>query len=194
MESLRAEAAVWCRGKNGFLRLPIVLWFGYIFVRFLTDPGYQSFLWPLNLGFHEIGHLLFGYGGKFLGMAGGTLLEFLAPFFGMIHFYRQRDFFSVALCFGWLSTALFSIARYAADARQMAIPLVSLSWSTEVTHDWNYLLGQAGLLPYDNVIAFLFRALASVSMLVCLASGLWLVWRMVTTRDGSPGPQQNISS
>jgi hypothetical protein len=65
----------------------------------------------------------------------------------------------------------------------MALPLVSLSWGSEITHDWNYLLGQTGLLPYDHVIAFLFRALASLSMVVCFASGFWLVWRMMTDRD-----------
>jgi hypothetical protein len=55
MESLKAEAAAWCRGKNGLVRLPVVLWFGCMFFRFLMDSGYQSFLWPLNLGFHEPG-------------------------------------------------------------------------------------------------------------------------------------------
>ena len=182
MEDLKAQAAAWCRGKNGFLYLPVVLWFGYVFVRFLMDPGFGCFLWPLNLGFHEVGHLLFGYGGKFPGMLGGTLLEFLAPVFFVFYFYRKRDFFSIALCFGWLSTALYSIAKYAADARQMALPLTSLSWGSEIIHDWNYLLDGAGLLSYDHVIAFLFRALAGASMLVCLVSGSWLVWRMITNR------------
>ena len=116
-------------------------------------------------------------------MLGGTLLEFLAPVFFTFYFYRKRDFFSMALCFGWFSTALFSIAKYAADARQMALPLVSLPWSPEITHDWNYLLGRAGLLPYDHVIAFLFWALANASMLVCLTTGFWLTWRMMTDRD-----------
>jgi hypothetical protein len=183
VKALLVEAAAWCRGKNGLLRLPVVLWFGYLFVRFLRDPLFCSFLWPLNLGFHEVGHLIFSWGGKFLGILGGTLLEFLAPVFFVFYFYRRRDFFSVALCFGWFSTALFSIAKYAADARQMALPLVSLSWGSEITHDWYYLLGKAGLLPYDRVIAFLFRTLASVSMLMCLAAGFWLVGRMMTDRD-----------
>lgn len=182
MEALKAEAAAWCRGKNGFLYLPMVLWFGYLFVRFLMDPSYCCFLWPLNLGFHEMGHIVFSFGGKFLNMLGGTLLEFLAPVLCAFYFFKKRDFFSMVLCFGWLSTALYSIAKYAADARRMTLPLVSLSWSSEITHDWNYLLGQIGLLSYDAVIAFFFRLLAGASMLACLVSGAWLVWHMMTGR------------
>ena len=179
MNQIREEAAAWCRGKNGFLRIPLLLGFGYILIKTLRDPSCTNLLWPLNLGFHEAGHALFGYGGKFLGMLGGTLLEGLMPVFGVYYFYRRRDFFSAALSFGWLSTALFSIARYAADARQMAIPLVSLSADPEIIHDWNYLLGQWGLLQYDQTVAFLFRVLAVGSMLLCLVTGSWLVYRMV---------------
>jgi hypothetical protein len=183
MDRLREEAAAWCRGKNGFLRLPLLLWFGYVLVKTLRDPSCQNLLWPLNLGFHEAGHLLFSYFGKFLYMLGGTLLEGLMPVFGIYYFYRKRDFFAMALCLGWLSTALFSIARYAADARQMTIPLVSLSWDSEVTHDWNYLLSQWGLLRYDQAVAFLFRSLAVGAMLLCLTCGFWLVSRMILNRD-----------
>ena len=183
MNRLREEASAWCRGKNGFLRLPLLLWFGYVLIKTLRDPSYCNLLWPLNLGFHEAGHLLFSYCGKFLGMLGGTLLEGLVPMIGAYYFYRRRDFFAIALCFGWLSTALLSIARYVDDARTTVIPLVSLSWDSEVTHDWNYLLYQWGLLQHDHTIAFLFRSLAVGSMMICLGFGLWLVSRMIFNRD-----------
>jgi hypothetical protein len=159
------------------------LGFGYILIRTLQDPSYHNLLWPLNLGFHEAGHLLFGYGGQFLGMLGGTLLEGLMPIFGVYYFYRKRDFFSSVLCFGWLSTALFSIARYAADARKMVIPLVSLSPDPEILHDWNYLLSHWGLLEHDQTVAFLFCAFGVGSMLLCLAGGSWLVSRMIFNQD-----------
>ena len=190
MDRFREEAAAWCRGKNGFLRVPLLLWFAYVLMKTLLDPHYSNLLWPLNLGFHEAGHLLFSYGGQFPGMLGGTLLEGAMPVVGAYYFYRKRDFFAIALCFGWLSTALFSIARYAGDARQMAIPLVSLSWDPEIRHDWNYLLSRWGILEYDQVVAFLFRALAVGSMLFCLGFGFWLVFRMIDKRDlhAVPGP------
>ncbi len=188
MDQLREEAAAWCRGKNGYLRLPVLFWFGYILIKMLRDPSYCNLLWPLNLGFHELGHLLFSYFGEFLCMLGGTLLECLAPVFSVYYFYRKRDFFSSVLCFGWLSTAFFSVARYAGDAREMSLPLVSLSLEPEIKHDWNYLLGHWGILQHDHAVGFLFRALAVGSMLVCLAAGFWLVFRMITSRDGDTGP------
>lgn len=124
-DSVRDEAAQWCRGKNWLIRLPLLGWFAHVLVKSLEDPSYQSILAGLNLGLHELGHLVFSFFGTFLNVLGGTLLEFLAPFLGMINFYRQKDFFAVALCFGWLATALFDIARYAADARAMSLPLVT---------------------------------------------------------------------
>ena len=177
------EAAEWCRGRNWLLRAPFLLWFAYTLIKTLKDPSACNPRWSLNLVFHEAGHLLFSYCGRFLGMLGGTLLEGLMPIFGAYYFYRKRDFFSIALCFGWLSTALFSIARYAADARATALPLVSMSWDSDVTHDWNYLLHQWGLLQHDQAVAFLFRSLAVGAMLICLSFGFWLVFRMIMKRD-----------
>ncbi|HOW58300.1 MAG TPA: hypothetical protein PLO78_01090 [Candidatus Omnitrophota bacterium] len=172
-------AAVWCNGKNGFVRLPLLGWFAYVFVRSLGDPHYQSALSLLNLGFHEIGHLLFSYFGKFMSILGGTILETLIPLYAMFHFYRQKDFFAVAMSFGWLSTVLFGIARYAGDAQKMTIPLVSLSWEPTILHDWNYLLSQVGLLKHDAWVAFLFRIAGTGSMLLCFGFGGWLIVRMI---------------
>jgi hypothetical protein len=104
-------------------------------------------------------------------------------------FCRQRDFFATAICFGWLSTNLFYAGWYAADARAMAIPLLSPG-GREVRHDWNYLLGAMGLLAWDQTIGFLFRAAASLSMLACLAAGGWLLGVMIRLRGTLrvPGP------
>jgi hypothetical protein len=99
----------------------------------------------------------------------------------MWNFYRQKDFFALALCFGWLSTALFDVARYAGDARAMVIPLVAPFGGGDegVSHDWNYLLGQLGILEFDQAVAFVFRSLAVVSMLVALGGASWLLWQMM---------------
>ncbi len=176
-----AEAEEWSQGRSWLARLPLLVFFGYLFFRHLTDPDYCSILQSLNLGVHELGHLLFAFFGQFLYMLGGTFWEIAAPFIGMWNFYRQRDLFAVALCFGWLSTVLFDVGRYAADARAMVIPLVSPFGGGEegVRHDWHYLLGQLGVLPFDQFIGGIFRAGAVVSMAACLAGGGWLLWLMM---------------
>ena len=179
MTSFREEAIAWCRGKNWWVRLPLLVWFGYVLVKSLKDPMYRSILALASLGIHEMGHLLFSYFGTFINILGGTLLECLAPGFLFLNFYRQKEFFGMALCFGWLSTVFFGVATYAGDAQAMQLPLVTLfGEGSVVSHDWNYLLGRIGLLHYDFAVAFLFRVLAVASMLVCLVSGAGLLWHM----------------
>jgi hypothetical protein len=133
----------------------------------------------LNLGTHELGHLIFSFFGNFLKILGGTLLECLAPILGMINFYRQKDFFAISLCFGWLSTVFFDLATYIADAQTMALPLVAPFGSdSSIYHDWNYLLSKLGMLQYDSFLAFVVRLMAIISMLVSLISGSWLLLHM----------------
>ena len=181
---LRDRLEAWCAGRSWAVRLPLLLWFAYILVRHWADPEYQSLFGPLNLGIHELGHFVFGWLGTFLGMAGGTVLQCLAPVLSMAMFFRQPDFFAVAVCLGWLSTNFFNVARYAEDARAMALTLVRPGGG-EVVHDWNYLLEATGLLERDRAIGFLFRAAGSVSMLAALAAGGWLLWKMSRSRAGS---------
>ena len=174
--------ARWCEGRNGFVRIPFLIGFLYIFLKLLRDPAYQSILGALNLGIHEFGHLLFSPLGEFMGVAGGTITQLAVPFYGMYNFYRQDDYFSIVLCGGWLSTNFYNVAIYAADARAMALPLVS-PFGGDVYHDWNYLLAQTGLLNSDTMIGGIFRMLGFLSMTVTLALGSWMVWLMMFHRS-----------
>ena len=113
----------------------------------------------------------------FLVFIGGTLTQLLAPIFGMWNFWKQEDFFALALCFGWLSTNLFDVSFYMADARTMQLDLASLGFG-EPIHDWNYIFSHIGVLPYDHLIAGFVWLLAIVSMLICFIAGSWLLWQM----------------
>ena len=114
-------------------------------------------------------------------LAGGTITQLSAPLYGMWNFYKLKDFFATALCFGWLSTNLFDVSAYMADARAMQLHLVSLQGG-EPVHDWNYLFGRMGLLPYDHCIAGFVCFLAVLSMLMCFLTGAWLLWQMARCR------------
>ncbi len=178
LTSLRDDAIEWSKGKNWLIRLPLLIFFAYVLVRHLSDPLYTSILGPLNLGIHELGHFVFGFMGQFLAVAGGTLLQLIIPIFAVFNFYRQNDFFAIALSFGWLSTNLFSVATYAADARSLELPLVTPFGSDNVVHDWEYLLTTLNILKYDAVVAGIFRSLAVISMLICFALGAWILRQM----------------
>lgn len=189
---LRDDAAEWCQGRSGLVRAPLLAWFAYILVRHLAAPMYHSLFGALNLGLHEFGHFAFRPLGEFMMYAGGSLLQCLAPVLSVGMFVRQRDYFAIAVCFGWLSTNLFEVATYAADARAMNMPLVSVGGG-DTRHDWNYLLEEMGMLRWDAAIGFLFRVAATLSMALCLAAGTWLVWKMAKPDGGGEeeirGPQ-----
>ncbi|RKZ31104.1 hypothetical protein DRQ33_07325 [bacterium] len=182
LTSLRDEAKEWCRGRIPYLRIILLIYFTYVGIRHLGNPMYNSWFKPLNLGIHECGHFAFIWMGQFLYMAGGTILQLLVPIVSIGMFYKQSDFFAIAVCFGWLSTNFFDVATYVADARDMSLPLVS-PFGAEIMHDWNYLLGRMHLLQYDATIAFLVRCCAVISMLICLIFGTWLIWQMFTSSE-----------
>lgn len=179
--SLKARAAAWAQGRNGWVRLPLLLWFGYILRMHLRDPDYQSLFGGLDLAIHEAGHIVFGPLGEFMGVAGGTIAQLAAPIAAAVLFHRQRDYFAIAIAACWLSVNLFDVARYAGDARARALPLVSPT-SGDPLHDWAYMLGRLGMLRRDAAISGGIHLLAVATMLVGLAAGGWLVWRMLRSR------------
>ena len=117
--------------------------------------------------------------GMFLAVLGGSLLQVLAPIAGMFSMRRQGDFFGVVMCAGWLSTNLFGVATYAADARLQALPLVS-PFSGHPLHDWNYLCTRMGLLDSCEGIGLLLKLLATLVMLLAIGAGAWLVGKMMS--------------
>ncbi|MCK5832154.1 hypothetical protein KAH81_00630 [bacterium] len=141
---------------------------------------FNSIFKGLNLGIHELGHYLFLPFGHFLHMAGGTITQLAAPIVSVFLFYRQRDYFAIAVCFGWLSTNFYDIGVYVADARAQELPLVT-PFGGEAMHDWFYLLNKLNLLSWDIGLGKLNRFLGSVSMLICLIYGGWLVYWMIKT-------------
>ena len=182
MLSFFTDAREWCAGRVPYARALLLMYFLYIGVRHIASTGYNSLFKVLNLGIHELGHFAFAFCGEFLHIAGGTILQCLVPIISMFMFYRQRDFFAIAIAFGWLSTNLLDVATYMADARDMMLPLVSPFGGEDIVHDWNYLLSALGLLEWDMRLAFLVRIAAVVSILICLIFGAWLIGNMVQAR------------
>jgi len=79
----------------------------YFGVRQAINPQAWTFFSGINLPIHEGGHLLFRiFGWEFLHAAGGALLQLFAPIGAALMFARQRDYFAIVFCIGWLSTNL----------------------------------------------------------------------------------------
>lgn len=143
--------------------------------------GQFLFIDSANLIVHEGGHLLFGWFGPTLGIWGGTILQWLVPLLLALYFFvqRQRAGFAFALFFffeNWLYTAV-----YMADARAMALPLVTTGDPDLVEHDWHTIFSGLGVLQYDTRIAAVVSIFGWCGM---LAVSAWLA-RQAWQRDSS---------
>lgn len=172
----------WCKGRIWYGRALLLILFVYIGCRHFSNPSYSGVFWGINLGIHELGHLLFGFAGKFMTVAGGTILQLTGPIISAIMFVRQSDYF--ALCFSgvWLSTNLYNIAGYVGDARTQITPLVSVG-GKDVIHDWYYLLSRMHILQWDTTIASFIRLLAFITMWGSIAVGIWMLWLMIRSQQ-----------
>ena len=175
----------WCEGRSAPVRTPLLLYMAYVGTRHLLDTDYGSLLAPLNLGIHEGGHLVFGWlGWRFLTVAAGTLAQLAAPVAAGVMFARQPDWFAACFSGTWLATNLYNVATYAADAREMDLPLVTVGDGEclDTCHDWNYMLQALHLLPLDTTIAALLRLLAFGVEWASVAAGAWMLLAMLRSR------------
>lgn len=179
-----ADARAWTAGRSAIWRLPLWLYLVYAGICHLRDVDYSSFLFGgVTFGVHELGHVVFSPFGQFLGVAGGSLAQVLAPLlvgWGFLFWQRdgepQRDYFALSVALCWLSFSLQDLARYVGDARTQELPLLGLT--ADPLHDWAYLLQTLGLLEYDHHLAGLIRLLALGVGLAALTLGAWLLRHM----------------
>jgi hypothetical protein len=164
--------------------VPVWLYLAYVGVEQFQHPlEFHSLFAAINLCIHEGGHLLFRPFGDTLHIAGGTIAQLGAPIISMSVLLKQRDYFGITVCLGWLSTNLIGVGVYMADARDQALPLVSAEGGDgAIIHDWNYLFGDLGLLGADKTIGLFTRGLGSAAMILALLTGGWLILEMFRLR------------
>lgn len=156
-DALLFEIKSWCFERMWFFRVPILLYFAYLlYVKLTNWQGYTLFD-GINLGIHEMGHPMFSFFGRFMHIAGGTLLQCLCPMISMVVFGKQRDYFGIVFCLGWLATNLISISVYMSDAMDLELQLVTIGGTSEAVpredmHDWHNLFQYFGLLTHDKLV------------------------------------------
>lgn len=172
----RSLLSAW-RGSAGFYpslaATATAVVYGWKFSSFLPiTEGWSSFqkiLFPLtslDLAFHEAGHLIFGLLGiRFIAVAGGTIGQLFFPAACLIHFLRRDSKPGIAFCVFWTGLNFAEISWYAADASlQCLILITGMSGREGGGHDWNYMLGQLGLIKECIGIGRLF-----------FVAGIWLM-------------------
>lgn len=176
--SWREDALAWSVGRAWQWRAVVLLGLAWqATIPFRDAEGFHVFR-GITFGAHEFGHLFFALSGsEWLTVAGGSLTQFLVPVGAAAVMRYYRDWFGVSACGLWLASSFADLAPYIADARAMELDLVSFS-EDGAGHDWNYLLGKAGLLMRDQSVARLDRFAGFVVLAASVAFAVWLLLQM----------------
>ncbi|MDN3517600.1 zinc ribbon domain-containing protein [Aquisalimonas lutea] len=164
------------------LWLVFVVWGWSYMLQDIDALGHRpGFLHSVNLPFHEAGHVIFGLFGQFIGSLGGTLAQLLMPVIcGVALLWQRQDTFGASLCLWWFGQNFLDIAPYMADARAGELPLLGGNYGKSSPygfHDWEFILGETGLLAYDTTLAAVTLNAGRAIMLAAMAWGLLLLWR-----------------
>jgi hypothetical protein len=136
---------------------------------FRSEKGFVLLLDHANLLFHEAGHPIIGLVSTRLEPYGGTIGQLAFPILLVISFWRKGEAIGVVAGAIWFFENWFNIARYMADARTMALPLVGGG-----DHDWHTILSRWNLLQYDTRIAGALKVAAWAGIAGVSA---WVVFR-----------------
>ena len=125
----------------------------------------------IDLGVHELGHMIVMSGPRMLHFLAGSLLQVLVPAgLAVYFFWKQRDLAGAGFCTAWAGTSAWDVSVYIADAPVQALPLVGGG-----THDWAYLLGPRGWDVMDRAgeIAGFVDLLGMVAAVGGIGMALW---------------------
>jgi hypothetical protein len=179
LQEIKEDALAWCReDRSVIVRLPVLAYGFFLLWKTALHPNSFTPFDFLNLGIHELGHMVFMPFGEWIGVAGGSAAQILAPIFGAWQFFRQRDYFAVAFSLGWLGESLANLSVYIGDARKQELPLVS-PFGGDPLHDWNYLLASINRLQLDSAYAKRVQGLGFLSAFAFVLLGSWLLLEMV---------------
>lgn len=164
-------------------KLALIAWLAFygLFLLYAAKASDGLLIDNVNLVVHESGHLLFGWFGQTIGVAGGTIMQLLVPFLLACFFVFQRQLPGTAFCAFFFFENFLTIGPYMADARAQELQLVTVGDPENAIHDWFYLFSKLGLLQHDTQIGAAVRVLGWLGM---MGVPLWFLWRSM--RSGAP--------
>ena len=128
----------------------------------------------VDLGFHELGHMLARPLGIVPHFLAGSTTQVLVPLgLGAYFWLSQRDEVASGLMLGWAATSAQDASVYIADAPYERLQLIGGH------HDWAWLLGRWNLLDMADELAGLVWFTGLVIGLTGLAITLAPVWRSI---------------
>jgi hypothetical protein len=122
----------------------------------------------VDLGFHELGHLVLGWAPGLVPPLAGSLFQVGVPLGLAAYFaFGRREEYAAALMLGWAGTSARDVSVYIADAPFESLPLIG------GMHDWAWILGSTQRMGWAGPLAHTVRV--SGLLLVCtgLCVALW---------------------
>ena len=163
--------------------LGILIW-GWRFIRmdFVNNPFEigNSWMHPVDLVFHEAGHVVFRPFGWFMMILGGTLGQLLMPVLVMLAFlWRQRNAFGASIGLWWLGQSCMDCAPYIDDALDQKLVLLGGRTGADApgNHDWNNILGDLNMLEKHREFANFADTTGTVLIIAALLWGGILLYR-----------------
>ncbi len=149
---------------SSLILLPIGLFF-------VVNRGKFIFILDhVNLLFHEGGHGVFVFFGKFIYTLGGSLMQVIIPSFFIFYFYINRQRVGIQVSLIYLAENLMNIGVYVSDARAQNLPLIGKG----TYHDWAFLLSRLNMLEYDHLFGNLLYYIAISIILFALLLPLFM--------------------
>lgn len=132
----------------------------------------------VNLGFHEVGHLVTYPLPDLATAVMGSVVQVSVPMGIAAYFWwRREDLLGTGLCLAWAGAAAQEVGVYVADAPFQRLQLIGGE------HDWAFVLGRLDALEASEELAGAILALAWILVLAAVAS---CVVGMVRSRRPPP--------
>lgn len=147
-----------------------------------SEPGFVFLLDHANLLFHEAGHPILGLFSDRVEPYGGTIGQLVFPVALAVSFWRKGQALAFAASLIWFFENWLNIARYMADARALALPLVGGG-----DHDWNTIFTRWHVLQYDRDIAATVKFIGWTGMMLAV---FWCGWRWWCDRKRTESVEQ----
>jgi hypothetical protein len=130
--------------------------------------GQRAFLISyVDLGFHELGHLLLAWAPGLIPPLAGSVFQVAVPIGLALYFGLRREGYASALMLAWASTSAANVAVYVADAPTQALSLLGNG-----RHDWAWVFGQLGHMdwaaPFSAGVRWFGVALALAGLIIAV--------------------------
>jgi hypothetical protein len=144
--ALAAPAPRWPTSLVTFAMSLLLGWFAFV------QDRRVPLLSLVDLGVHELGHLLFMAAPDLVTAIMGNGTQTLMPLLAGTYFaVARRDWPGLGVCLAWAGTTMQDASVYIADAPYQALPLL---FGDGTIHDWAYVFGPEQLDRPEDAVSF----------------------------------------